>query len=433
MQHKLTLSFIGFALIPLLIVLQWAVTYIGRDQNQNLSQDTIQLVEKQIFLQTQERVRDLESISLSEVFWESKKNDLDSMRLDFKKYSDALMFTHPDYRLIMLVNEKGRVLTINSKDSKGNPLDTNTLLGKSFDRSSWFQKALSTKGVFIESPRELEYINSLYAPAKSKYLPVVKSIRNEMDEVKGVWVIFVEASFLTDILNVAALHIETPYKLGVYDGLGNPLAEIDTFKKEPLENIDVQKNDFNFLGQNWTVQAYIQETPLVDYLSLYLWPAVAAFGLILLYAFVAARRFVIPLQRLVCAAELILKGNFSFGVPYAERTDEYGRLSRALSDLQKLRLWKKNEKEKPLNTSTAVQETAQKLEDTTQLIHSLSAQANMLALNASMEAVKSHHLDEVAEKANDLAQKTSYSSQELLKKLNEIKVVCDEIQNQEKS
>jgi hypothetical protein len=116
-------------------------------------------------------------------------------------------------------------------------------------------------------------------------------------------------------------------------------------------------------------------------------------------------------------------------LPYEGRKDEVGRMARALTQLQKMRGQDQLSALDPPQPANERESSSQKI-DPAPLVQGLSAHANQLALNATMKAVKSHHLDVVAEKANELAQRTSYNSQELLKKLNEIKMVCDDIQNQ---
>ncbi len=429
MQQKLTLAFIGFALLPLFIVLQWTLSYIHKDQTFNQAADTSRIIKTQLAQHVRERVRDLQSFSLNQIFWEHSLEEPTAFRQDLESYSNALLTTHPEYKLVLMVDKNGIVQVANTKDSQGHEIDTGNLIGKSFERSTWFQKALATKETFIEAPKEMAFLKSLYKQDTLKVVPVAKSIRNADDQITGVWAIFTDANFINDIMKASAESVNTPGYFGIYDGNGNAVAEYNTLAGKDMEHYETSTELVSFEGHDWSIKSHLQEDTLLDYLLLYLWPVCAAFGLIILYAFVVARRLTIPLQRLVHSAEVLAKGNFSFGVPHQDRQDEYGQLARALMDLQRIRSSTKSIKGQTAKPANQVQVASQKIEDTVQLITGLSAQANMLALNASMEAVKAHHLDEVAEKANELAQRTSYNSQELLKKLNEIKLVCDEIQN----
>lgn len=431
MQKKLTLAFISFALIPLFIVLQWTISYVHRDQTFNQAADTSRLIKTELAQYVGERMRDLQSFSLNQIFIEHGSENPKALKKDLETYSNALLATHGEYKLVLMVDKNGVVQVTNSKDSKGEVLDTSTLIGKSFERASWFQKAMNTKDVFIEAPKSLDFLKKIYATETLNVLPIAKSIRNDAGEITGVWAIFTSADFLSNILKSAAESVNTPGQFGIYDSGGATVAQHNTLSGHDLDRHETSTDLISFEGHNWSIKTQLKQDTLLDYLHIYFWPVTAALGLIVLYALVAARRFTIPLQRLVSSAELLVKGQFSFGVPYQDRKDEYGSLSRALMGLQKIRGSGANKT--VINTPVAsnqAQATSQKIEDTVQLINGLSAQANMLALNASMEAVKAHHLDEVAEKANELAQRTSYNSQELLKKLNEIKAVCDDMQRQ---
>lgn len=427
MQNKLTLSFIGFALIPLFVILPWTIFYIQKDQTYSQAQDTARLIKAQVSMQVQERVRDLQSFALTETFWEDKKANLKMARSELETYSNALLATHPEYRLLLVVDQKGIVQVANTQDSEGNALDTSSLLGKSFDRSSWFQKAITVPEAFVETPKELGFIKEIYKIDHMQVMPVARAIRNGQGEMVGAWVIFTDASFLTDILTAVANSIHSPGNFSIYDGTGQALAQMQALKGEGDDDKAIETLQME--GLQWSIQTQLREIPFNAYMKIYFWPVLAAFALIILYAFIAARRLTIPLQRLVYAAEFMAKGPFGFGIAYGNREDEYGRLSRALTELQKIRFTTGKKQKTTIQSNNSAEYTSQRVEETVQLIHGLSAQANMLALNASMEAVKSHHLDEVAEKANELAQRTSYNSQELLKKLNDIKAVCDEIQN----
>jgi HAMP domain-containing protein len=426
MQKKLTLAFISFALIPLFLVLQWSLVYVHRDQIFNQAGDTARLIKTQLAQQVREKTRDLQSFSLNEIFWEHSLESPQNVRKDLQNYSNALLATHPEYKLVLMVDTKGVVQVANTKDAKGEPLKTENLIGKSFERSTWFQKALTTSEAFIETPKELDFLKTIYGLENLQVVPVAKAIRNQKGEITGVWAIFSNADFLNEVLKSSAGSVVEPGIFGIYDSAGNVLAEHNTLNGKEMGGYETATELISFEGHDWSIKSHLQEQSLIDYLRIYFWPVLAVLGLIILYALVAARRFTIPLQRLIRSTELLVKGNFSFGVPYQQRADEYGNLARALMDLQKIRNTKGAVNSAQENK---VQATSQKIEDTVQLITGLSAQANMLALNASMEAVKAHHLDEIAEKANELAQRTSYNSQELLKKLNEIKAVCDDIQN----
>jgi HAMP domain-containing protein len=432
MQQKLTLSFIAFAFIPLILVLQWVISYVHRDQVFMQAGETSRLIKTQLYQQVRERERDLQSVSLNQIFWEHRQDDPVALKEELTEYSNALVATHPEYKLVLLVDQQGVVQVVNSKDPAGHTLETQPLLGKNFERSSWFQKALITKEPFIETPKKLEFMQDLYKSEGLTFVPVAKAIRNHEGQVNGVWVIFTDAAFLKDILAEAAAVVSAPGYFAIYDNQGTVVSEHSTLAGKELQNYETATELINFEGHEWSIKSHLQEESILDYLKFYFWPVLAALGLIILYAFVAARRLTIPLQRLINATEKIAKGEKAFEITGQDRKDEYGVLARSLSELQKIRSTSKTRSSEQLDLSEdSTQATAQKIEDTVQLINGLSAQANMLALNASMEAVKAHHLDVVAEKANELAQRTSYNSQELLRKLNEIKAVCDDMQRPE--
>ncbi len=62
----------------------------------------------------------------------------------------------------MMVDGDGVVTGINTKDAAGKALESTSLLGKSFERSSWFQRALTSQDAFIESPKDLDFLKEVH-------------------------------------------------------------------------------------------------------------------------------------------------------------------------------------------------------------------------------------------------------------------------------
>jgi|GEM_PF-3607230 len=419
MQRKLALAFIGFALIPLLVISQLLMVYIHKDQTFNLAEDASKMVRTELEFRVRERLRDVQAFTTGQGLLASTVENLET-------YCNLVVASHPDYRLVMMVDGDGVVTGINTKDAAGKALESTSLLGKSFERSSWFQRALTSQDAFIESPKDLDFLKAVHGVDTLAVMPVAKSMRNQDGHVTGVWVIFTSTDFLSQVLSSTAKNLNAVGTFEIYDHAGQVMASFNNLGGQEMGSHETSTELISFAGQDWYIQSHVQGISLLDYLQTYFWPLLVFIGLIVMYGFVASRRITIPLQRLIDAAELLARGQAKVLVPYLQRKDDYGRLARVLNSLQPAPV---GELFGSVAGQDPAQVAAQQIDNTVQLINGLSAQANMLALNASMEAVNAHHLDEVAEKANELAQRTSYNSQELLKKLNEIKSVCDEIQS----
>lgn len=418
MHKKLAFTFISFALIPLLIVTQLLLAYTYKNQAHTQAEEAVHSIKTDLGYQLSERLRDVQLLSLSPVLVRDNNSEVET-------YCNRIVASHPFYKLIMRVNNEGIVEAVNTKDSTAHDLASASLIGKSFERSSWYQHAITSEGAVMEGAKELGFIKSLYPDQTLKVVPISAPIRDRSGTITGVWVAFLSLNFIDETLKEVAKNHTGQLHLEVTDPTGQVMGEYRSSESETLSAPETGTDILKIAEQDWHIKSELAQEDHFAYLKEYLWPLLVFMGMIIMYAFVAARRFVMPWQRLTQIAALMAQGQKKADIPYQNRKDEVGQLARILTCLkpapygQDLSLVK---------TENRVEATSKKVDETVKLVSGLSAQANILALNASIEAASAHHLDEVAETANELAQRTSYNSQELLHKLGEIKALCDEIQ-----
>lgn len=417
MQRKLAFAFIGFALLPLMVVTWLLLTYTQKNQSLSLAQEAALLIKSEIESTTSERLRDLHAYTLGESLREQNPQQLEVL-------GNAIVKDHPEYKLVLMVNKEGIVEGANTKDAAGQPLDTAPLLGKSFERSSWFQRALHSDGPVMETPKDPDFLKAILGNGSTSVLPIAQVIRNQAGEITAVWVIFCSAEYLNEVIKSVGEKLKAKGRFEIFD---HGVVSLANYSNDDMKgDYETATELFQFAGQTWYIKCSVQEENILEQLKIYFWPLLVFLGLIIMYAFVAARRLTIPLSRLIDSAEALARGQTRVDVPYKQRKDDYGRLARVLKGLQPAPAGDL------FGSATQLEQaklTAQSIDNAVDLINGLSAQANILALNATMEAVNAHHLDPVAEKANELAQITSYNSSELLKKLQEIRAVCEEIQS----
>ncbi|WP_010302400.1 methyl-accepting chemotaxis protein [Candidatus Odyssella thessalonicensis] len=161
------------------------------------------------------------------------------------------------YRLMMVVDTKGNVRAVNSKDAKGNTIQTTSLYKENFANEPWFKKAIKGEflqgkngftGAVVQGPFVSEQVAKIYG--EDGYVMAFSTpIKDPKGEVTGVWVNFATFNFIEDVISQlydqVSKGLNKKTSITLLDPKGNVLADFDS---EFLKNGQYHR-DLNIVGR----------------------------------------------------------------------------------------------------------------------------------------------------------------------------------------
>ncbi len=159
----------------------------------------------QISAQFYERYGDVQAFALNRVFVNGSKSEMTS---SLNRY----VATYGIYDLVMILDSRGNVLSVNSKSPDGKPLDVSSLSGHSFSNDVWFKNLAEGKrtqdsehkldGTLVTDPTQYEWLNQAYGESR-----IVNSfataLTDENNKTVGYIVNFANFKWATDELKAS--------------------------------------------------------------------------------------------------------------------------------------------------------------------------------------------------------------------------------------
>ncbi len=123
---------------------------------------------------------------------------------------DAYMTNYGVYRLMLVLDDQGRVQAANSVRGDGKPLDTAALYGRDFSRAPWFTKARNGEfligkttdftGTAVGEPEAVPEIAGLYGD-DGLVIAFSAPIKDAAGQIIGVWVNFADFGLVENIVD----------------------------------------------------------------------------------------------------------------------------------------------------------------------------------------------------------------------------------------
>ncbi len=211
LKHRLVLMFLAFGLVPLIIATFVALGNIGQltmqreESLQSQSQTVVSRIERNLF----ERYGDVQAFGLNDVVKDSaswyKPTADNAIAAAMNKY---MVNYSPVYRLMMMVDLKGRVVAVNGIDFEGNAVNTKSLYKKSFANSEWFKNCLAGKfvetekltGTWVDEPAEFADLDQIFKNDPGALMAFSAPVKDAKGKVIGVWRNYARMAVVENIL-----------------------------------------------------------------------------------------------------------------------------------------------------------------------------------------------------------------------------------------
>ncbi|MFN9780138.1 MAG: methyl-accepting chemotaxis protein [Alphaproteobacteria bacterium] len=209
-KSRLIAFFLMFGVLPALLLI--GVYFSFRDSIEAAYRapikDTATAVGDVIDRNLFERYGDVQAFGANAAAWDPQnwRNQTGSNTL--VGAMNAYMTNYGLYRLMILLDNEGGVLAVNTVDPTGKALDTSAIYSRNFANQSWFRKALAGEflqgrdgltGTVVEQPAANELVGGLYG---NEGLSIVFAapVKNAAGERIGVWVNFADFKLVEEIV-----------------------------------------------------------------------------------------------------------------------------------------------------------------------------------------------------------------------------------------
>lgn len=164
------------------------------------------------------------------------------------------------YKISMLVSNEGRVLAVNTRDSKNKPIKTDWLYGQSFASAAWFKSA--KEGKFLEGTNGLTG-TAVVGPIKDEAVAKIfesdglviafsAPVKNEAGNSIGVWVNLADFSLVEQIIASFYGRLKNngldQAEITLLDNAGMVLVDYDPYVQGEF------KRDYDIVGRRNLVQ-----------------------------------------------------------------------------------------------------------------------------------------------------------------------------------
>jgi methyl-accepting chemotaxis protein len=149
--------------------------------------------------------------------------------------------TYGIYSLMVFVDTNGKVLAVNTKDAKGEKIDTASVYNLDFAGVSWFKKAIggdftkseALSGTVVEQPTISNLVSQIYGN-DGFVITFAAPVRNSAGELLGVWANFADFAFLEEIASSTYARLKSngfaTADVMVLDPSGNVIVDYDAAK-----------------------------------------------------------------------------------------------------------------------------------------------------------------------------------------------------------
>ncbi|NBX74135.1 MAG: methyl-accepting chemotaxis protein [Alphaproteobacteria bacterium] len=248
----------GLALLGLFQMKKESFTQVKLDEMREIARTTNDIIERNLF----ERYGDVQAFG-----YNTAAHNPENWKIQDGALVDTMnqyMTAYGLYKLMILVDPKGDVLAVNSKDLKGNKLDTSYLYSVNFANAKWFKDAMADNflvgkngltGTAVQEVSVNEDVSRLYNDDGFTIAYSAK-VFDKDGTLIGVWVNFADFGLVEDIVRS---NISRMISRGMTDAHGKLIDRngallidfeedaIDTYKRDLAEMAKV-----NYIADGFT-------------------------------------------------------------------------------------------------------------------------------------------------------------------------------------
>ena len=392
MRVKIQILLLAFGVLPSSIIL--CAFLMEKPQIESISTQILQenagaisdVIERNLF----ERYGDVQAFGYNSEAYKSEnwRNPSESNPLIIA--TNQYMVAYGIYKLSMVISPNGEVLAVNSKDAKGNAVDTGFIYQQNFKDAAWFENAISGKflegrdgftGTAVEGPYQDALVGKVYKD-DGFVISFSSPIKDYSGKLVGVWVNFADFGLVEDIIGNAYEQLKQKgfpsAEITLLDNKGNVIVDYGPLKnglpyKRNFEVIGklnlaergveaailaVQGKDgviralhsrkqvwqsvgyfhskgaYGYPGLGWSVLVRIPEEEILAssdrIISSILTINIAAIVILLLAGWYFGGKFVNPISAITGTMRQLADGNKSIDIPHLNKTDEVGKMARTL-------------------------------------------------------------------------------------------------------
>ncbi len=197
---KLVALLMLFGLLPVGVIglifqsQRQSIEQVALDRLGDAAANVIDVVDRNLF----ERYGDVQAFLLNSVLEDKTLWRQPGRETALTGAMDAYMTTYGIYKLMLLVDPEGRVLSVNTKDGLGKPIDTRFVYDVSFANASWLAKTLKGEflngtngftGTVVEQASRDASVARIYGD-EGWIIPFAAPLKDEAGKTIAVWVNF---------------------------------------------------------------------------------------------------------------------------------------------------------------------------------------------------------------------------------------------------
>jgi methyl-accepting chemotaxis protein len=240
-RNKIIVLLLVFGMIPALAMfgmLLFAEDEIRADINGRIEVSAAQLndtIDRNLF----ERYGDVQAFGLNRAAHDKANWGNLAPENPLVQSMNGYMTGYGIYKLMLLLDPNGAVISANTVDAKGAPLDTKALLGKSFADAPWFAKAIKGQflagrngltGTAVQQPARNELVAQLYG-SDGYVISFSAPVKDAAGTVIAVWVNFADFGLVEQIVDSVYQSFAArgaPYaEITLLDGKGAVIVDYD--------------------------------------------------------------------------------------------------------------------------------------------------------------------------------------------------------------
>lgn len=265
---RLSSYFLLFGIVPMVILA--AITFSALDkmkgkvgaEYQNNAANIADKIDRNLF----ERYGDVQAFGLNRVVFErSNWYKADAKNSPLVQTMNQYVSTYGLYSLTLFVDTEGRVIAVNSKDNKGNDIDSRPLYEKNYFDSEWFKAvesgSFTTKmpftapgndlatGTYIEDVHVDDDVKLAYKGDDGLTIGFSAPVRDPNGKTIGYWSNRTKFSTVEEMIQSAYLELAAADKksaeITLLDGKGNIIVDHDPSTSGTTEI----KHDLSVIGK----------------------------------------------------------------------------------------------------------------------------------------------------------------------------------------
>ncbi|MFZ2099602.1 MAG: methyl-accepting chemotaxis protein [Oricola sp.] len=240
-RTKLTVLILLFGIVPALSI--FAVYSASESEFQRAFRGSVELeaaklgdvIDRNLF----ERYGDVQAFGLNTAAldplnWRNASSDNPLIRA-----MNGYMTGYGIYKLMLLLDDRGEVLAVNTVDARGKPLDTSHLYQQSFAGAEWFRNAMTGEflngsngftGTAVGQPLRSEVVHTLYGE-DDFVITFSAPVKDASGRVIGAWVNFADFGLVEQIVGQSyagmAAQGQTEAEITVLDPEGRVIVDYD--------------------------------------------------------------------------------------------------------------------------------------------------------------------------------------------------------------